>query len=762
MNNAKPVAIIAIHGVGDQAPCETARNLAQHLLRIENIDTSHSATNATYSAFEEHSIVLPVLPIKSELNLAPPASDKSMPMSSSSEFLRAKGATSPADTVDTDFTRSLINEYDASTAPRGYQTLMLEGTRREAGKSDQAIHIYEMYWGDLSRLGSGLLAVLGELYQLLLHAGSIARITADLQWAAAKRNNVAAPLLPLLAIFRWMVGSTIWLSTVPLVAVNFVLVAVALTIVPLTIPFIASSVYVGYAGLAMSIAVLIALFFVLQIYDARRTGSMKWGLGVSAIAVMVAIWCFTKYDNQTNALAQETIVLRYQTIALSVSEVIFHMLWPLALLILKLIVLLLLLAIVCVAFKGQAKARAATIPQGIITTITSVIVPLSSSCVITVLLWSGSAFFLKSALNAKSAFISVMPDWIDMLPKRLQPSKWLANVNGDDSQVAFIDYLQDHAGSETFNWMLIGMVIGFLLLVAGTLWSIKDELWAPSGAAAGNDKKIALGGKWLNAGLTKIAFFALMVIITFAAIAMLIPILGYCGPDDKGLLCNNSLVRYVGLAISGSSVGLLALGKAYTRGLGALRPGLDLALDVDNWLRERPKKSNPRARILSRYLALLKHLKERGYERVVIVAHSQGTVITADLLRLLKTSNWQDQLNIRLFTLGSPLRQLYAERFPDLYGWVTNLGGPEPSHLHGVSYWLNGYRSGDYVGRALWEDLIATPRFIAGPSPKTFVSADLKNGKLYGEFCVGAGAHTHYFDYTAPDVATAIDLLIAA
>ncbi len=760
MTSAKPVAIIAIHGVGDQAPCETARNLAQHLLRTDA--SSGSTANTTYAAFEEHNIVLPVLPIKSELKLAPPESDKSMRMSSSSEFLRTKGASSPADTVDTDFTRSLINEYDAGTAQHGYQTLMLAGMRKEAGKSDQAVHIYEMYWGDLSRLGSGLLAVLGELYQLLLHAGSIARITADLQWAAAKRNNVAAPLMPLLAIFRWMVGSTIWLSTVPLVAVNFVLVAVALTIVPLTIPFIAGSAYVGYAGLAMSIAVLIALFFVLKVYDARRTGAMKWGLGVAAVAVIVALWRFSKYDHyQTITLAQETIVLRYQTIALSVSEVVFHMLWPLALLILKLIVLLLLLAIVCVAFKRQAKARAATIPQGIITAITSVIVPLSSSCVITVLLWSGSSFFLKSALNAKAAYISVMPDWINVLPKNLQPSKWLANAHGDDSQVAFIDYLQDHAGSETFNWMLIGMVIGFLLLVAGTLWSIKDELWAPSGITARNDKKIALSGKWLNAGLTWIAFLALVVIITFAAIAMLIPIFGYCGPDDTGLLCKNDLVRYLGLAITGSSAGLLALGKAYTRGLGALRPGLDLALDVDNWLRERPKKSNPRARILSRYLALLKHLKEHGYERVVIVAHSQGTVITADLLRLLKTSSWQDELNIRLFTLGSPLRQLYAERFPDLYGWVTSHGGPQPTELHGVTYWLNGYRSGDYVGRALWEDLIESPRFITGPSPKTFVSSDLKSEKLYGEFCVGAGAHTHYFDYTAPDVAVAIDLLIA-
>jgi hypothetical protein len=754
MANAKPVAIIAIHGVGDQAPCDTARHMAQLLLRI----TASSDDDAlgAYSSFEEHSILVPVVPIKTELAINPPEAHKATLLSSSSEFLRSESASTCAKTVDTDFTRSLINEYDGSTEPHGYQTVMLESTRKEAHKDDRPIHVYEMYWGDLSRLGSGLLAVMGEMYQLLLHAGSIARTTADLQWAAAKKNKIAAPLLPLLSVFRWSVGTAIWLSTVPLVAVNFVLVAVALTLVPLTIPLIANSAHIDAAGVGMALVALVGLLFVLQIYNARRPGVMKWGMVVAAIAITIAIWRI--YSGAS-----------YQAAVLSVAEVVFHFMWPLALLIIKLIVFLLLVAIPCVAFKKQAAARAKTIPQGVITAITAVIVPLSLSCVITVLLWAGSAAFLKSALDAGKVYESVVPDWVYQLPSELRPSKWPPKIppiktfegEVDNSQIAFVTHLQQHGGSEAFNWMITGVALALVCLVLGTLLSIKDELIPPRGPDAREISRVDLGGTWLNAGLTTVPLIALTVLISFAAAAMLIPIFAGCVPGQESFWCGNDLTSYIGLFIAASSGGLLALGKAYTRSLGALRPGLDLALDVDNWLRERPKKSNPRARILSRYLALLKYLSERGYERVVIVAHSQGTVITADLLRLLKTTHWQDKLNIRLFTLGSPLRQLYAERFPDLYGWVTNLGGPTPAHLHGVTYWLNGYRSGDYVGRALWEDLITTQRFVAGPAPQDFVPTDLQTKKLYGEFCVGAGAHTHYFDYTAPGVATAIDLLIA-
>ena len=68
----------------------------------------------------------------------------------------------------------------------------------------------------------------------------------------------------------------------------------------------------------------------------------------------------------------------------------------------------------------------------------------------------------------------------------------------------------------------------------------------------------------------------------------------------------------------------------------ALRTPLDAALDVDIHFREFPRKAIPRVRIAERYVALLEFVVDRGYERIVIVAHSQGSVITAELLRYLQ------------------------------------------------------------------------------------------------------------------------------
>jgi hypothetical protein len=75
------------------------------------------------------------------------------------------------------------------------------------------------------------------------------------------------------------------------------------------------------------------------------------------------------------------------------------------------------------------------------------------------------------------------------------------------------------------------------------------------------------------------------------------------------------------------------------------RTVIDVVLGVINWLRLHPLDDNPRARICARYVSLLRHLCQwkavsdgRGYDSIVIFAHSQGTVITADLLRFLETT----------------------------------------------------------------------------------------------------------------------------
>ena len=101
------------------------------------------------------------------------------------------------------------------------------------------------------------------------------------------------------------------------------------------------------------------------------------------------------------------------------------------------------------------------------------------------------------------------------------------------------------------------------------------------------------------------------------------------------------------------------------------------------------------------------------------------------------------QTNVLLLTLGCPLRQLYAQRFPDMYGWVVEpcgpgRTGPDPAAL-GIGRWCNRWGAGDYVGRWLWD-----PYDQFGDQDR----------------CIGADAHTHYFDPDQPVVKDALRDLI--
>jgi hypothetical protein len=240
------------------------------------------------------------------------------------------------------------------------------------------------------------------------------------------------------------------------------------------------------------------------------------------------------------------------------------------------------------------------------------------------------------------------------------------------------------------------------------------------------------------------------------------------------------------LLAAGGTAGLLALGKVAIRQLQALRAPLDAVLDVDNHFREFPRKAISRVLILERYVSLLDHLRQQGYTRVVLVAHSQGTVITAELLRYVQqrarlqdglprcpegarssTSGqvdmeqlrlWLDGIELHLMTVGSPLRQLYALRFPSLYPWpVADLADPQKLGWRGpclaefgLRRWTNLWGTGDYVGRWLWAadsgehviPLQVDESRYAGAA----VAGQDAEGRCWKDQALGPDAHTHYFD----------------
>jgi hypothetical protein len=87
---------------------------------------------------------------------------------------------------------------------------------------------------------------------------------------------------------------------------------------------------------------------------------------------------------------------------------------------------------------------------------------------------------------------------------------------------------------------------------------------------------------------------------------------------------------------------------------------------------------------------------------------------------------------------------------------------PDPA-LANLESWTNIYRSADYIGRHLWrpdEEPAAMQLVDLTATPPLHVSADERG--IRKEYCVGSGAHTRYWDGTAPAVALALDELIHA
>jgi hypothetical protein len=300
-------------------------------------------------------------------------------------------------------------------------------------------------------------------------------------------------------------------------------------------------------------------------------------------------------------------------------------------------------------------------------------------------------------------------------------------------------------------------------------------------------------GVWLNAGFGLLRWAGRLLVV---AVLVVLPLASFHWlPLWVTRSSQGTLTTVVTLLVI-PGVGLLAFRKRLSSFALGFRAPLDIVLDVDNYLREHPRRTTPKARIFARYAALLRYVdrwrdgSDQPYDAIVIVAHSQGAAITADLLRLLKhleatTEPCVCSRPIFLFTMGNPLRQLYGLRFPDLYSWARHAEGsawnerpprpipdnqkPDPDELLGVRRWINAYRSGDYVGRWLWRADTCAYQFDAQQSAKdgwtvrTRVDAPFTSEDRMGkrrEFCIGAGAHTHYWDETAPAIAVELDFII--
>jgi len=398
----------------------------------------------------------------------------------------------------------------------------------------------------------------------------------------------------------------------------------------------------------------------------------------------------------------------------------------------------------------------------------TLVIPAAAFLLITIALWSGLNLSFEGRFNEPYQ-VSPITEWFHLLPKVTSGSTFIQQVLVSSLGPSFVP---------AAVLMAIGALLAFVAL-APIVWT---EIFPPK-----TNVMCRQFGAWLTSGFSVLKGSGRLMVAAFIVWPLLSALERRLPPNtlDQLGLFSAQFVGWLGLAVAVPAAGLVAFRGSLDKLAGGFRGPVDVLLDVDGYLREHPRTAAPRARVFARYYSLLQHIAhaDPAYTKVVVVAHSQGTVITADLFRYLKYRTlWPLQKTpVTLFTMGSPLRQLYARRFPELYDWVWHSAAPidklqtpdipddckpVPSEL-GVTRWVNAYRSGDYVGRWLWRPDVCGYQFNAAPqrSPWTAITTSLDGhshdkAETRLELCVGSGAHTHYWDGTAPEVALEMDLLI--
>ncbi len=792
------VAVLAVHGVADQQPEASARAIADLLLGPEVGDR--------YYGFQEEDLRIALRKVEVAQRVDETRAGRGMLSQGSAtlEYLKRGQAIELEDingaprseavrhsgrldfaAIEHNAMREQLQDFEAAPGDDALDTVVVRGFRRQAegGEAEYGVDVFEMYWADLSRLKSSLLSVFFEFYLLLFFLSRIGGIT--LASAAAHfRDNarqwvrlanvhelaeitlaLVIPILILCLLSLCVAASLYFLPGQAPLAILFALVPGVITALFIGLllyrcrfqvpgrlwpPLFAVALLasggtsaialangIGFRGFVFWLWLVAAalLLWLCYIYERRRKGA--WPLGLLLFAITLGIyagqlWWAGNDDSPGGVYYATLAAARWLSYGITAAWSVF-----------------IVLSIFTSALGGLINLTAPVAQRHIVrrsiwTANLSLVLPGMLVLILNIGLWRALA-----SLAERTGHI---------------PDTEMGQV------LALID-----------SYTPVGMGFGIALLAIVTLlavWSISPSVLGELLGDSGDGRRSRWLGESLSAGFRWMRLsgeaFRWLIVLGVPASFALAWWFGWSRTDtDRYAALGTGLLALLIVTGSHGPFRFLALG---------FRSALDIALDVANWLRATPKRATPRAAICRRYVSLLRHIASwrdprdgSGYSALIIVAHSQGTVITADLLRFLTREygnaaqspdtslsclfqlDPDRHLPIYLFTMGSPLRQLYSLRFPLQYGWAgtdTALGalpGPDPATLT-VTRWSNAYRSGDYVGRHLWR---------ADDDPHLWDTVWHDLDTVRRETCLGAGAHTHYWDGTAPEVAAELDRLIA-
>jgi hypothetical protein len=836
MTSARPtptIAVVAVPGPGDHKPGDAARAVADLLLRLR------SSGGSRYTSFVERAVRIPTKPARvnprSAPNVAPDL--RWSIFAEQHPFLRTQlqygGAAArdrEEDSPDHQLMRAQLADYRSTGEP--YDTVRLEGERLAesadggTGEVLARLHIYEVRWSDLSRLTSGALRFFAELYQLFFHTAHLGRMALD----HARLEHSASTL--------WHVygAAHTWAVRLLTLFVPAVLVAMLATLVVVGLSQLVGGPGLPAARLVVGTWLLAAgglIYLVFRAHDRLRPGALAVGVGGYAVAAApVAL---------VAARARRNDELLDGAIGVFELEAVFAAgMWGAVYLLGALAGALGLLA--CARAEDAARARAWRVAR---TAAATLAVAATSALTATFLLWAGMCLALDNLLPARpytallpifhrdgQSYASFFERVLEVtagagLPLLILFASALAAVVALVIVPVLIKEIRPPRAAGVFEQSANGVASPQRDAPVDTdvRWAAWEQLRREGDASQRLARQVTRGFRLAGAAVL-LLYVAAFVVAPTASVAYWIS-----GARALGTLqtLGTTIIVGVGAWLVGGAIALIVVRGRFERLTLGVRPALDVVLEMDNYLRTHPREATPRARIAERYVSVLRYLCHwrdrtgRPYDAILLVAHSQGAVITADLLNFVQREEDPELEPVRrplangapdaagrrlfLFTTGSPLRQLYSEWFPHLFGWVRGETGdgvsrplpavprepwmllprledghrvsapaipdgaaPDP-YAMGVTRWVNAYRSGDYVGRAQWRHAVdgcdsiyrrapadAARRFVGDVPPITYVSEDAHRSRR--ELCIGAGAHTHYWDATAKAIAVELDLVI--
>jgi hypothetical protein len=808
---APRVAIVAVHGVNTNEQFETARSIAKMLLR-------HGSDGVEYPDFKEiaeHVFVerLKIVPDDAAAKDDKPHSwfDERPPSIRRAQQQGAKRDPSEAP-PDIQYATDQLRQYQVQGNDAFYDTIRIDGVR--SGINSEArcnVHVFELFWADLSRRAFGAFQGFIEIYQILFFLCGLGRKTLDFTrarhpgsfwWQAFGSTQVVAERIlvlgvPIINLCLLAVGSVFLpvlfaqsrILLIGLVALYAGVLSGAAIVsmrrkwmdedgsrwagffLPIGLIALAAgglaalipSEYENRAvGTVWVVTALSAVLIVCKLYDRLRRGALFSGFLIAAptaILGAVEFWLLgtPKIEKSDQFLMLDRVVRTGEWLL-----TVLNVAWLIFLLFLFFMTISEWFATrhACRCEFPQRCRRAAWTAQ------ITMLLPASLIVILTSAFWKlliellprlpGTKLLAQvpsAPINLPGAFARLLSSGVAQLSAQLA-----AHPDQPPSVQNVLQTMIDAQGND-LAFLCLALSVAAALAIWALVPVIAAEIRPP---AERSQKKATWMGSALNTGFLKLRLAGEILrwvylgsfVVCFAGLAM-------------GLPTFDSRLGATLIAMLGCTIGLILTASQGPLSFLALgfKSAIDVALDVIAWLQIRPANQNPKGRICARFVSLLRHIcKEHQtgahYRAIVIVAHSQGAIISADLLRYLffqkkrseldSTLNplFTDELPIYLMTFGSPLRQLYDLRFPDLYGWSFRPNhavdeGPCIREL-GVRAWLNGYRSGDYVGRFLWHKENDPDAWTLGS-----VTGKIKHQQ---DCCLGEGAHTHYFDETSPNV----------